>query len=65
VVVLQQQWAVLAYSLHLVRVGVWHTIAGGVNGFLACRVAVLLVTAKDVASSDAIAGSIGGSVCAV
>jgi hypothetical protein len=61
VMVLEEQWAILAYSLHLIRVGVWHTIAGGVDGFLACGLAIILVTANLVGGvlSLAVSGAVG------
>lgn len=42
-VILEQQWAVLAYSLNLVWVWVWNAIAGGVEGLLTRGVTVFKV----------------------
>jgi hypothetical protein len=47
--VLEKEWAILAYSLDLVGVGVWYAVGCAVNNILRFGIAVVGITAELVA----------------
>jgi hypothetical protein len=49
VMVLEKEWAILAYSLDLVGVGVWYAVGCAVNNILRFGIAVVSITAELVA----------------